>query len=93
MVISDATGFVPGHGPVTWDAAALDHQARAWLDVHRPESAGWLSIVTRDDTRQCTGCKKGVLWQACQYALWARTRQSMQAANGVSPRTSGLVTR
>lgn len=90
MVQLEATGYLPYHGPVTWSAAALDAQAKTWLAEHRPKSAGWSSFVTRDDTRTCTGCKEGVAWQACQYALWARTRQSMRAASGVSPRDREL---
>src|SRR5262245_53018484 len=79
----EVTAVLPSYGPVTWAPDTVDNYAREFLMEHRPHGVSWrLPLFSSEDHRQCTGCKPGLLWQECAFALWARSWQAERKLTG-----------
>lgn len=67
------TAVLPYFGLVDWTSSVLDAQALEWATEHQPVGPAWrLPLFKPNDTRRCSTCPGQVLWEACQYAAWAR---------------------
>lgn len=76
---------LPYFGPVKWHDREADTYARQFLIDHQPVGAPWRltfkpPFYMENDRRACTGCRPGMPYSACEYALWAKAWQKKRDA-------------